>query len=46
LYDPLLLRYRDDPRFAGYCKRAGLPPPSASEALSIDKIRAALAAKR
>jgi tetratricopeptide (TPR) repeat protein len=46
LYDPLLLRFRDDPRFAAYCKRTGLPPPSESEALSIDRIRALPAAKR
>ncbi len=46
LFDPLLLRFRDDPRFAEYCKTAGLPPPSASEALGIDRIRATYAAKR
>ena len=27
LYDPLLLRYRHDPRFAAFCGRVGLPPP-------------------
>ncbi|HEY8009549.1 MAG TPA: winged helix-turn-helix domain-containing protein [Rudaea sp.] len=41
LADPLLLRFRDDPRFAEYCRKAGLPPPSESEALGIDQIRAA-----
>ncbi|MDE2407729.1 MAG: winged helix-turn-helix domain-containing protein [Xanthomonadaceae bacterium] len=40
LLDPLLLRFRDDPRFAAFCKSAGLPPPSASDALGIDQIRA------
>jgi len=45
LYDPLLLRFRNDPRFAAYCQRAGLPPPSASEALSLDEIRARVAVK-
>lgn len=40
LYDPLLLRFRDDPRFARFCRMAGLPPPTASEALDIDRIRA------
>ncbi len=40
LYDPLLLRFRDDPRFAAFCRAAGLPPPSTSDALDIDKIRA------
>lgn len=46
LFDPLLLRFRDDPRFADYCNTARLPPTSASEALSIDRIRAAYAEKR
>jgi len=40
LYDPFLLRLRDDPRFIAFCKKIGLPPPSESEALSIDQIRA------
>lgn len=44
LRDPLLLRFRDDARFAEYCRTTGLPPPSASEALGIDQIRAILAA--
>lgn len=39
LFDPLLLRFRDDARFAAYCRNAGLPPPSASEALDVDRIR-------
>jgi hypothetical protein len=25
LFDPLILRYRDDPRFAAFCKKVGLP---------------------
>ena len=25
LYDPLILRYRDDPRFAAFCHKVGLP---------------------
>lgn len=25
LYDPLILRYRHDPRFAAFCKKVGLP---------------------
>lgn len=45
LNEPLLLRFRDDPRYASYCKRAKLPPPCASEALSIDQIRASLATR-
>jgi len=40
LRDSLLLRFRNDPRFAAYCMRAGLPLPTESEALGIDQIRA------
>ncbi|MHB8816268.1 MAG: hypothetical protein ACYDAE_23800 [Steroidobacteraceae bacterium] len=25
LYDPFILRYRNDPRFAAFCRRVGLP---------------------
>ncbi|MDE2054151.1 MAG: hypothetical protein KGI62_05645 [Xanthomonadaceae bacterium] len=25
LYDPFILRYRDDPRFAAFCRKVGLP---------------------
>ena len=42
LSDPLILRLRDDPLFIAFCKKTGLPPPSESEALSIDQIRALL----
>lgn len=28
LYDPILLRYRNDPRFAAFCIKAGLPLPA------------------
>jgi TolB-like protein/Tfp pilus assembly protein PilF len=28
LTDPLILRYRDDPRFAAYCRKVGLPVPA------------------
>ncbi len=45
LYDPLILRFRNDPRLASFCAKVGLPPPSASEALSIDQILAASAGK-
>ena len=27
LIDPILLRYKDDPRFAAYCRKVGLPVP-------------------
>jgi hypothetical protein len=41
LADPLILRFRDDPRLIAFCKKTGLPPPSESDALGIDQIRAA-----
>jgi tetratricopeptide (TPR) repeat protein len=41
LTDPIILRFRDDPRLIAFCEKTGLPPPSESEALSIDQIRAA-----
>jgi TolB-like protein/Tfp pilus assembly protein PilF len=28
LFDPFILRYRDDPRFAAFCKKVGLPTPA------------------
>jgi TolB-like protein/Tfp pilus assembly protein PilF len=28
LYDPLILRYKDDPRFAAFCRKVGLPTPA------------------
>jgi hypothetical protein len=45
LYNPLLLHFRNDPRFADYCRKTGLPLPAQSQALSIDQIRAMLPAK-
>ena len=27
-YDPFILRYKNDPRFAAFCKKAGLPTPA------------------
>lgn len=46
LFDPLLLRFRDDPRLAAYCRTTGLPAPGESEALGLDQIRASLVAGR
>ncbi len=46
LADPFFLRFRDDPRFIALCKKLGLPPPSESDALSLDQIRARLATKQ
>jgi TolB-like protein/Tfp pilus assembly protein PilF len=28
LYDPFILRYKNDPRFAAFCKKVGLPTPA------------------
>jgi tetratricopeptide (TPR) repeat protein len=28
LYDPFILRYKDDPRFAAFCRKIGLPVPT------------------
>jgi len=28
LYDPFILRYKDDPRFAAFCRKVGLPVPA------------------
>jgi len=28
LYDPLVLRYKDDPRFADFCRKVGVPTPA------------------
>lgn len=41
LYDPILLHFRNTPRFVAFCTNIGLPSPKESEALSIDQIRAA-----
>jgi TolB-like protein/Tfp pilus assembly protein PilF len=27
-YDPFILRYKDDPRFAAFCRKVGLPTPA------------------
>lgn len=39
LNDPLILRFRDDPRLIAYCKKIGLPAPTETDALNIDQIR-------
>ena len=35
LFDPALLRLRDDPRFVAFCAKVGLPPPRESEARAL-----------
>jgi tetratricopeptide (TPR) repeat protein len=32
MYDPFILRYRDDPRFAAFCRKVGLPVPREASA--------------
>lgn len=32
LYDPFILRFKDDPRFAAFCRKVGLPPPEETPA--------------
>jgi TolB-like protein/tetratricopeptide (TPR) repeat protein len=34
LYNPFLLAYRHDPRFAAFCRKVGLPVPGAAPALA------------
>ena len=36
LFDPFILRYKDDPRFAAFCRKVGLPVPGEAMAGSID----------
>jgi hypothetical protein len=33
LTDPFVLRYRDDPRFAAFCKKVGLPTTADAKAM-------------
>ncbi len=40
MYDPMMLQFRNQPKFIAFCKKIGLPPPSESEALGVDQIRA------
>jgi serine/threonine-protein kinase len=34
LFDPLILRYQHDPRFAAFCKKVGLPTTTDAKAMS------------
>jgi TolB-like protein/Tfp pilus assembly protein PilF len=40
LTDPLILRFRDDPRFAAFCKKAGLPTTTTAKAMDAAVTRA------
>jgi len=33
LYDPFILRFKDDPRFAAFCRKIGLPVPGSAAAV-------------
>lgn len=46
LADPLVMRFRRDPRLISFCAKVGLPAPDTSDALGIDQIRARRAAAR
>ena len=35
LYDPFILRYRNDPRFAAFCKKVGLPTTTDATAMPL-----------
>ena len=35
LIDPLIMRYKQDPRLAKFCAKVGLPVPTTSEAIGI-----------
>jgi TolB-like protein/Tfp pilus assembly protein PilF len=37
LYDPFILRYKDDPRMAAFCKKVGLPTPAEAAAQNTGK---------
>ena len=35
MIDPLVMRYKNDPRLAAFCKSVGLPPPTESQTKGI-----------
>jgi len=35
LFDPFILRFRDDPRFAAFCKKVGLPATTTAKAMAV-----------
>lgn len=35
LFDPCILRYRGDRRFAAFCKKVGLPTPTDAVAMTL-----------
>jgi hypothetical protein len=39
LFDPFILRYRNDPRFAAFCKKVGLPTTTDTVAMKQEQLR-------
>jgi len=40
LFDPFILRFRDDPRFAAFCKKVGLPATTTAKAMAVPAAKA------
>jgi hypothetical protein len=40
LFDPFILRFRDDPRFAAFCKKVGLPTTTTAKAMAVPTAKA------
>ena len=40
LTDPLILRFREDPRFAAFCKKVGLPATTTAKSMNVAVTRA------
>ncbi len=40
LTDPLILRFRNDPRFAAFCKKVGLPATTTAKAMDVPAAKA------
>jgi len=40
LFDPFILRFRDDPRFAAFCKKVGLPKTTTAKAMAVPAAKA------
>jgi TolB-like protein/Flp pilus assembly protein TadD len=39
LFDPFILRFRDDPRFAAFCKKVGLPTTTTAKAMAVSSAK-------
>ena len=40
LFDPFILRFRDDPRFVAFCKKVGLPTTTTAKAMAVPAAKA------